>query len=208
MPSLHVDTLLPSSKPTSMPSLTPHICIAHAMCQRPHHKLNAMPCHQPCHANCHATPITMQRQLPTATPLTTPCQTLIHTNCQPPYHTNASKFNAVMLSPATSCGRDLPKRSSPSKRAHACSPPDSQLNSPPHQHRRHHASMGCSCQSPNPWCSHQNPSSKSKGKSRGQSFFQGGTAAHGSSTCTWCCWQLLASLPRQVLPAGNHWLAK
>ena len=98
----------------------------------------------------------------------------------------------MMLSPAVDCERERLKRSSPSKQSCAHSPSDlhlrscSRSNSPSCQCRCHHPSAERTYRSPNPRCNNQNPSSRGKGKGGEQSFFQGGTAAWGRSTCVIC----------------------
>jgi len=97
-----------------------------------------------------------------------------------------------MLSPAISRERDRSNRSSPSKRTHARSPPNSRSRScshsgsPPCQRRCRYASVERSHQNSSPRCSHRQPSTRGKGRGSDQTFFQGGTAARGGSACAIC----------------------
>ena len=172
--------------------------------QLPCHPIHGqLPCHVILTANHHAISYTVNCH--TNTSLTTmpyhvpamPCHIYIFPAITSPHKPASSltQLDTIALSLAQDCDRGHSKASgcpSPSKRFRAQSPSPSRScshsHSPPHHCQHCHTSAEHSTKDQNTHGrrSRQNTNGRGRAKNSHPSFFQGGTAVCGSSTCAIC----------------------
>ena len=101
------------------------------------------------------------------------------------------QLDTIALSPTLDWERGQARSygsSSPTKRSHAHSFSCSRLRSPPRHRRHHYASPECTSRDSNTQGRRSRHATGGRGKNKGTnpSFFQGGTAVHGTSACALC----------------------
>lgn len=123
--------------------------------------------------------------MPLRTPAMPSCTPAMPHTCQPMQ--TVPQLDAIALSPALDWGRGCSKMSgfaSPSKRSRAHSSSRSRSHSPPRHCQCLYASPDRSSRDTN--TQGRKNCGKGRSKNTNTSFFQGGTAARGASTCAVC----------------------